>query len=557
MKQIDVSVLIPSRGRPDACYEAVRSLHPLGSAEVIVGLDEDDPTAIDLKARLKAFPNVRCVIGPREETLGKLWNKLYGLSKARAAVMFPDDYRMETKAWSGIVGKALDTLPNNMGVPFLTDPSHPGFTTFPVITRQMVECNDGNFLPPWFPFWFHDTWWDEIGDLLGMKIELPVLVSQPDGRGKTQNLIDLGFWAECFHASRPMRGSVARKAVAIAYQGDHKQIDAVLATFPAAGMMLYEKTAHLMNPEFIMEWESKRDGQVSSRYKAARAAGEEWRKTLMPAPQKRPRVALAVPCTGHWVGRMANSVAALSAFSAQSGVEVACFTLEGSMISKQRNDLVKMALSIGCDYILFMDSDLIFPPDTLLKLMAHNKDVVGATYCKKFPPYETLGRMMMRDNKAPTVEEFQAGGLWRAQNLPGGMMLIKAEVFRKLEFPYFFESYQWPGDTGTEALKKFISFNFGYVAPDDVLKSIEDTDLAKWIDSNWEAESANEWAYVSEDINFCRKVDRAGIEMWCDLSISFQLKHVGLAEVSMSTRSDFIEAEAKKKIVVTERVAAE
>src|SRR5690606_5015610 len=70
---------------------------------------------------------------------------------------------------------------------------------------------------PFFPFWFTDTWNDEIGDMAGMKAELPIKVSPPEGRGKTHGLRDIAFWAGLFNSFRPHRAEVAHCLIDAAY----------------------------------------------------------------------------------------------------------------------------------------------------------------------------------------------------------------------------------------------------------------------------------------------------------------------------------------------------
>src|SRR3990167_7699081 len=50
---------------------------------------------------------------------------------------------------------------------------------------------------------------------------------------------------------------------------------------------------------------------------------------------------------------------------------------EGYTISENRNYIVAQAIKAKCDYLLFVDDDMIFPPDTLKRLLAHGKDIIG------------------------------------------------------------------------------------------------------------------------------------------------------------------------------------
>jgi hypothetical protein len=534
---IALSVLIPTRGRPDSCLATLKSFEPVpDNVEIILGIDDDDATRERLIAAVSGIKGVRAIVGPRFDTLAMLLNALYVASVGKYVLAFCDDYEIGIKNYADIILESAKQLPLGYGVLYLHDPSHPDFSSIFCLSRKTVEVNDGHFSPPWFPFWFGDTWWDEIGDMMDAKIAVPIEVKIPQGRGETQGLCEVYFWAELFHATRPMRGGVARKMIALAY--DEAKQGEIVEGLPLKGKQLFAKTEHLLHPQFIRQFDAKQSGS-SERYDRAKRAAEEFRAGLqIPMPQKRISVAVCVPSGGHWTARMANSVAAMTAFSAQAGIAISALALEGSMITKQRNDIVEMAKKAGADYVLQIDSDLIFPPDTLMRLLSHQKDIVGATYCKKFPPYECLGRLLPKDGKVPDAEEFKQGGLWPALMLPGGMMLIKMDVFDKMGWPWYFESYKWPGTTGSEALGYFLSNNLAKMPPKEVLESIKDTALGQWIDDAWKVEAAAEWQYFSEDLNFCRRADRAGYTLWCDLGLSFELKHVGLHEVAMRASAE-------------------
>ena len=530
---MDISVLLPSRGRPEKCLRAIKSLRPFGPhVEIVVGLDEDDPTAEQVKRDVADMIGVRAVIAPRHQTLARLCNSLYEISKGKWIFIFPDDYVMVTKGWPGKLLHATEQLPNGIGVPYLRDVSHPQFATCPVLSRKMIEAAKaimpGGYQPPWFPYWYSDTWWDEIGDMLGVKPELDIDVHLPDGRGSTQNLRDVTFWAELFHASRPMRGQIARALVEMAFGRDIETRNKCLARFPQLGNQLFQKTQHLLTPDFAKAFEGNIDGAPSPRYAEAKAEAEKFRAT-MPQGARQIRVGVCIPTTGTIHARTATALMSLCAAAAQSGIALMTLTLEGSMVTKNRNDCVDIALKNECDFVLWIDSDMIFPPDALMRLMSHGKDIVGATYCKRVPPYETLGRLL---GPKPTDEEFAKGGLREAELLPGGIMLIRTDVFKKIPRLWYWETYRWQGATGTECLKSYILNNFVSQPSAEVLASLDATPLGAWLDENWKVEAPFDHEYFSEDLNFCRKAKRAGYKIWCDLSLTFETKHIGVIEVT-------------------------
>ena len=199
------------------------------------------------------------------------------------------------------------------------------------------------------------------------------------------------------------------------------------------------------------------------------------------------------------------------------------------MITKQRNDLVEMALEQKPDYIMFVDTDMTMPPNSLMRLLAHNKDVVGATYNKRVPPYETLGRLKP---PRPSDEVLAQGGLWPAEQLPGGLMLVKASVFERLKWPWFYETYQWPGKSGVECFKEMLRNSYSLTPSQDMLDSIDRSPLAEWLEEVYKLESTSAWKFLSEDLQMCRKCQKAGIELWCDLGLTFEVKHLGTQEIT-------------------------
>jgi hypothetical protein len=183
----------------------------------------------------------------------------------------------------------------------------------------------------------------------------------------------------------------------------------------------------------------------------------------------------------------------------------------------------------GAGLFVLHNTDMTFPPNTLVRLLSHNKEVVGATYNKRVPPFETLGRLK---GQKPSEEDLAKGGIWPAELLPTGCLLIKMTVFQKIGWPYFYETYQWPGATGVEAFKEMVRESYSVTAPEQMLATIDGTAFADWLNMVHKVESASEWRYFSEDLQFCRKCLKHGIELWCDLGLTFEMVHLGVNEVT-------------------------
>ena len=204
---------------------------------------------------------VRFIYSPRHDTLGALYNSLVEQARGDWLMAMADDYVIDTAGWPSVLTRYGRRLPNKIGVLFAHDPHHPDFTTIYCIHRR-VYAMAGYFAAPFFPYWFTDTWWDEIGEMTGLKLEMPINVWLPDGRGETQGMRDLAFWVRFFEATRPMREAVAREMLGHAV--------------PESRMALVRaRVAHLSDPVFLREWGRTDAGEPSERYLRAKAVAEE------------------------------------------------------------------------------------------------------------------------------------------------------------------------------------------------------------------------------------------------------------------------------------------
>ena len=75
-------------------------------------------------------------------------------------------------------------------------------------------------------------------------------------------------------------------------------------------------------------------------------------------------ILIAIPCMDMVSARFAQSLATLK----KVGQCTVSF-LMGSLIYDSRNKLAGYAVQMEADYMLWLDSDMVFPPDTLERMM--------------------------------------------------------------------------------------------------------------------------------------------------------------------------------------------
>lgn len=145
----------------------------------------------------------------------------------------------------------------------------------------------------------------------------------------------------------------------------------------------------------------------------------------------------------------------------------------GYTTAENRNYISAKAVNAGCDYLFFVDDDMIYEPDTVDDLLAHKMDIVGGMAYTKYEVQE------------PVIEYLNANreydDLFECGALGGGLILIKCDVFKRIPQPWY-----------------------GYI----------------W-NNNGSIKESNDWF-------FCHKAKKTGYMIWCDPNVI--AKHIGLYE---------------------------
>ena len=136
------------------------------------------------------------------------------------------------------------------------------------------------------------------------------------------------------------------------------------------------------------------------------------------------KILICVPSMDMVAAGFAQSLAMLQ----KGGNETAIMFQVGSLIYEARNKLAKQAITMGADYTMWFDSDMIFEPDTMIRLLAHNAPMVSGAYFRRSPPYHLVAfdecdteNRKWTDLKLPT-ETVKCGGVGF------GCVLVKTEV---------------------------------------------------------------------------------------------------------------------------------
>lgn len=201
------------------------------------------------------------------------------------------------------------------------------------------------------------------------------------------------------------------------------------------------------------------------------------------------RLAICLPCRDIVQTGFAYDLARLTAYwSARyvpQGGALHLFTSAGTLIADQRENLVKEALKVNADWILFLDTDMRFPKDVFDRLSAHDKPIVAANYSTRGLPAKPVAFTNARcDEYVYTTSDSK--GLEEVYAVGMGVMLIKAEAVRNIPMPWF---------------------QIGY--------------------------AAGTGNFFGEDIHFCHKAAQHGFKTMIDHDVSKIVKHIGTFEYTL------------------------
>ncbi len=196
---------------------------------------------------------------------------------------------------------------------------------------------------------------------------------------------------------------------------------------------------------------------------------------------KRERVAICIPSGDTWKALTAFHLMSLGAYSAPH-VTILPINVRGQDTAEARNQMTAAALHEGAEWLLWIDADMVFPPNGLIRLLAHNVDIVGADYRRRSPPYPRLGKPVDPASPYRGLVEFSFLGL--------GFLLIRAKVLRTMSRPWW---------------------------------------VRMWLLEH--ASADNPSGFATEDNYFCGYARSLGFKVWADLDLSREVGHIAEAPI--------------------------
>lgn len=206
------------------------------------------------------------------------------------------------------------------------------------------------------------------------------------------------------------------------------------------------------------------------------------------------KIAIGVPSTGMWYMRFAICYCNMAIYFQTHKVMdyksqmFQTLSVTGSILPKQRMEIVQGALEMGADYLLWLDCDHTFPRNLLHRLISHQKDVVAVNCVTKKIPSTPTARYKPTDpndvkTSHPVFSDLDKPTLEKVWRVGTGIMLVDMKVYRKIGAEVFHMFYRKDVNT-----------------------------------------------YQGEDWSMAEAMEQAGFDIWVDHPLSNQCGHIGMYE---------------------------
>jgi hypothetical protein len=247
------------------------------------------------------------------------------------------------------------------------------------------------------------------------------------------------------------------------------------------------------------------------------------KKTEVPNVSTLPSIFVATPVHSECSIHYTQALLAFQQKCMSNGILVSFTLLKSSLVTQGRNLCVNtfMEESIKHPYshMLFIDSDIEFSFETIMKLIAADKDIVAAPYPLKDLDWEKIAKRIkhknITDGNTMSKQGFTwplklggknevtvIGGVAEVTHAPTGCMLIKKQVFEKMikELPEL--KINQPTVINGKMVEKEFMYNF--------------------FDCYHEPETKK---YYGEDFGFCKRWAEIGGK--CHILVDEYITHIG------------------------------
>lgn len=113
-------------------------------------------------------------------------------------------------------------------------------------------------------------------------------------------------------------------------------------------------------------------------------------------------------------------------------------SVRSSILPQARQRLATSALEAEATHTLWLDSDMQFPADTLLRFLRRDEAIVGINACSRRAPFKNCAQHA--DGRRVTTTD-ESSGLEKVARMGFGVLWVASAVFSGMSEPYFDFTY--------------------------------------------------------------------------------------------------------------------
>jgi hypothetical protein len=236
---------------------------------------------------------------------------------------------------------------------------------------------------------------------------------------------------------------------------------------------------------------------------------------------KTPQLFIATPmygglCNGSYTVGLLTAVGVFS----RNGIAMQyAHMMNESLITRARNALTKDFLASECTHLMFIDADIGFLPQDIVRMVHADKEIICGIYPKKEINWLEVTKAV--NAGVPPQELHKHTGAF-VVNLVGGATSAEGDMYTPMEIAN--------GGTGFMLIKREVfEVLIGRVPTytNDMFTAIDDQSIKEEINefftTSIDKESGNR--LLSEDYHFCKIAREAGFKVWA--APWAQLSHTG------------------------------
>lgn len=203
--------------------------------------------------------------------------------------------------------------------------------------------------------------------------------------------------------------------------------------------------------------------------------------------ERKPKIAVCLAALDTVQTFFAYDYAGMVAYTARAGFEVGRLIARGTYLYEQRETLADAVLAGDYTHAMWVDSDMRFPKDAILRLLKWQLPIVGAGYPSRHAPYLPVVAADFRtDERVWTTHQHE--GVAPVAGIGFGCLLVSREAIEAVKKPRF--------------------------------------------GSGWNSEQGQ---FLHEDMAFCYKASQEGFPVHIDHDLTKLVKHIGSREYDYET----------------------